>query len=505
MNYSLFIRKLGLVVIAGLTMLGGILTPKAMQNTEFLGYSSPYISATGSDFDQPVVFGNTVTFEATSTFRDNVPACFGDYCDMSITYVTSGLPDLGFIGAPTSSNVVILGSQEFTRFDYVNASISAGNPTFLVTPASSTRNRFGSFSTNNTEFSVSALGGNDLSGTARDADGTNLNLRTPNGGSIGVNDGGKLQLTLGSGVGGGVDGYIISGGTVDMRFKNTSNGVFRIGDSESEAALTFDHNGLMGIVSSTVGEVHFYPKVSIGSGTGTFDARLTVFDTQQSNSALPVGLYVDQVYIPTGAGNSMLGGVIRGQIGASSTLSVFQLAGNESIAKNNGFGPVSDIVGQVNDGVHGGWGLVTNLSSEWVRIFVTSGGSIDNGIGTYYVTPSFSSTGTANDIYQIYMDPATGGTLTNYAFFYNNGSNSFVFTGGGQLVLGGTTTTNSVDNGTKVRLETFGVASTTRLIVSSSTQSGGGQAGQAMCWKADGKTLGYCSTVVDVGGGCTCN
>lgn len=33
----------------------------------------------------------------------------------------------------------------------------------------------------------------------------------------------------------------------------------------------------------------------------------------------------------------------------------------------------------------------------------------------------------------------------------------------------------------------------------------GGSAGKAICWKADGKTLGYCSSVIGVGGDCTCN
>jgi len=33
----------------------------------------------------------------------------------------------------------------------------------------------------------------------------------------------------------------------------------------------------------------------------------------------------------------------------------------------------------------------------------------------------------------------------------------------------------------------------------------GGAAGKAMCWKADGKTLGYCSSVIAADGGCTCN
>ena len=34
---------------------------------------------------------------------------------------------------------------------------------------------------------------------------------------------------------------------------------------------------------------------------------------------------------------------------------------------------------------------------------------------------------------------------------------------------------------------------------------GGGSANKAICWKSDGKTLGYCSSAVDSGGGCTCN
>lgn len=36
-------------------------------------------------------------------------------------------------------------------------------------------------------------------------------------------------------------------------------------------------------------------------------------------------------------------------------------------------------------------------------------------------------------------------------------------------------------------------------------QAGGGSAGKAVCWKADAKTLGFCSTVPDATGACTCN
>ena len=33
----------------------------------------------------------------------------------------------------------------------------------------------------------------------------------------------------------------------------------------------------------------------------------------------------------------------------------------------------------------------------------------------------------------------------------------------------------------------------------------GGSANKAICWKSDGKTLGYCSTIVGADGSCTCN
>lgn len=33
----------------------------------------------------------------------------------------------------------------------------------------------------------------------------------------------------------------------------------------------------------------------------------------------------------------------------------------------------------------------------------------------------------------------------------------------------------------------------------------GGSASTAVCWKADGRTLGHCASIVDVSGGCTCN
>ena len=45
-----------------------------------------------------------------------------------------------------------------------------------------------------------------------------------------------------------------------------------------------------------------------------------------------------------------------------------------------------------------------------------------------------------------------------------------------------------------------------KLEVNGAIAAAGGSANHAICWKADGKTLGYCSAVVDSNGACgTCN
>lgn len=44
-----------------------------------------------------------------------------------------------------------------------------------------------------------------------------------------------------------------------------------------------------------------------------------------------------------------------------------------------------------------------------------------------------------------------------------------------------------------------------KLEVNGSVSFGGGSANHAICWKADGKTLGYCSDAVASDGSCTCN
>lgn len=46
---------------------------------------------------------------------------------------------------------------------------------------------------------------------------------------------------------------------------------------------------------------------------------------------------------------------------------------------------------------------------------------------------------------------------------------------------------------------------TVKLDINGTLKVNGGSPNQAICWKSDGKTLGYCLTVVNASGGCTCN
>ncbi|WP_198419855.1 collagen-like triple helix repeat-containing protein [Geomonas edaphica] len=69
-----------------------------------------------------------------------------------------------------------------------------------------------------------------------------------------------------------------------------------------------------------------------------------------------------------------------------------------------------------------------------------------------------------------------------------------------QIVQGATTQTANL---TEWRDSTAAV----KAAVTSSGQAtfSGGSANKAICWKSDGKTLGYCTTAIDATGGCTCN
>lgn len=91
-------------------------------------------------------------------------------------------------------------------------------------------------------------------------------------------------------------------------------------------------------------------------------------------------------------------------------------------------------------------------------------------------------------------------------------SENYTSTKRGSMMIIETTTT-----GTTSRVERMRIAGNGYIGINTATPTAvldvngnatirtGGSAGKAMCWKADGRTLGYCSSIVDVVGGCTCN
>lgn len=106
--------------------------------------------------------------------------------------------------------------------------------------------------------------------------------------------------------------------------------------------------------------------------------------------------------------------------------------------------------------------------------------------GSAFSYPMKLSNTVANDgtsFSQIYIDPRFGVTViastTNVRALSVGGS------------LGGTY---------NLTVSTMGM-----VTVSSFTLNSGGSASQAVCWKPDGKTLGFCSSVVGIGGDCICN
>lgn len=96
-----------------------------------------------------------------------------------------------------------------------------------------------------------------------------------------------------------------------------------------------------------------------------------------------------------------------------------------------------------------------------------------------------------------------GSTAVGYLFSDHSANVAFSFvTGGGgsALWLNATGATLYSPNQTK-----FAVISNTGFAVTGDISSStGGAASTAACWKADGITLGKCSTTVGAGGGCTC-
>ncbi len=142
---------------------------------------------------------------------------------------------------------------------------------------------------------------------------------------------------------------------------------------------------------------------------------------------------------------------------------------------NTGAGEVGDAFGSQADVVNSGAGIIDYASGASGEIFNTGTGTITDADGIYAQLHNTNAGGTITTGAAIHIySAANSGTLTtNYGLLIedqSSGASNFAISTGAGLISFGT----------------------------------GGSANSAVCWKADGKTLSHCTSVVGAGGGCTC-
>lgn len=163
--------------------------------------------------------------------------------------------------------------------------------------------------------------------------------------------------------------------------------------------------------------------------------------------------------------------------------------GNLSVGAVTSSGPVSPAANNLYDlGAYG---------TAWKNIYSS---------GTSYLTNIYASSGsTGAPSYSFDLNSDTGMYMrgTTKIGFSIDGDELLVIDADATELISDMTLlpsqTNNVDIGSPAKSWSNFYASGTAVIGT------GGSAGKAMCWKADGKTLGYCSSAPDAGGSCTCN
>ena len=273
------------------------------------------------------------------------------------------------------------------------------------------------------------------------------------------------------------------------------NGQVSASSSLINGGMTLNYDGTMAVVSSTSGEIHFFPKVGLGNATTSADVLFAIVNTKRPSSGTTVSSFLETFVSPTVGGLSIIGELSRTQTSSTTSVSINQLAGEQNVGRHYGTGPATDVVGSVNDGMLSGFGDALFLSGAWSRVLLGDGGSAANAFGHLIPSPNISGTGTVGVLVGLEIDPQTSGTSTSYALRYDNGSNSVLITGDGHLVIGATTTSAA-----GIKFENFGHASTTSITVSNGSPDGAVQ-----CKRASDGRIGFCSSVVGVTGLCTCN
>jgi len=121
------------------------------------------------------------------------------------------------------------------------------------------------------------------------------------------------------------------------------------------------------------------------------------------------------------------------------------------------------------------------------------------------VTVTFRAGSTADQNEFLIFQDRTGATKYSLGYdalgiFTLNDSGGYA-----RFLLNGSETRMQLPDGGRVGIRNSAGVEQASISDTGIIKGGGGLASHAICWKSDGKTLGYCSSVVAADGGCTCN
>jgi hypothetical protein len=272
----------------------------------------------------------------------------------------------------------------------------------------------------------------------------------------------------------GVNGQNYSVASWSINGKNDAylyaqNGSLAIGTSTSGMNLTFFAGGLL--ASNEAMRITSSQQVILGNetliGTGLDQAKLQVRTfTNSSGIATPAGLLLQPRIEADAIG--MTGVQLRPQIAPR-----VNIGGNVF-----GVNFIPGIMPSSN-----GSRNITTFSAQFLRYDATGGynGTLSTGRAIFIANPTLASAViTLNQA--LYIANQSAGT-TNYAVYADGTTQSYF---GGNVGIATTAPASALDVNGSAIIRT------------------GGAANKAVCWKADGITLGKCTTAVDASGGCTC-
>ncbi len=273
-----------------------------------------------------------------------------------------------------------------------------------------------------------------------------------------------------------------------FEFNNNSTGVLTITNSASTVIATIQSGGYARVSAS-----------SIGTSAGTWDVHFLVpRNAAWGSSGLAVTGTLSVAATPQSAAtfysSDAAGGYINiGRSAASLNIGSYAAAS--------------------------GGGVTINPDA----LFLRSANGIGFGSGGAAVTASLDTSGN----FSVTGSTTIGTSLTNNNLLVNSIASGAH--GGTQIIAqNGGTTVIAIGNksailalgtydatpylygasaiGTNVGMDIGGNTTVTGTLSATGVfSSAGGSAGHATCWKADAKTIGYCSSQPDATGACTCN